>query len=85
MVKMKIFNVYIDDGQNVFKIRVPAFDEKQAIDYCNGNGGVVAVREEIEFPYVYCNWLAEQLQKTDMTADEQLLITSIVENCGLGY
>ena len=85
MVKMKIFNVYLDDGRNVFKVRVPAFDEKQAIDYCDGDGEVIAVAEETEFPYVLCSWLAEQLTKTDMNADEQLLITRIVENCGLGY
>ena len=85
MVKMKIFNVYLDDGRNVFKVRVPAFDEKQAIDYCDEGGEVIAVSEETEFPYVLCSWLAEQLKKTDMNADEQLLITRIVENCGLGY
>ena len=85
MVKMKIFKVYLDDGHDVFKVRVPAFDEKQAIDYCDGNGEIIAVKEETEFPYVLCSWLAEQLKKTDMNADEQLLITRIVENCGLGY
>lgn len=85
MVKMKIFKVYLDDGRNVFKVRVPAFDEKQAIDYCEGNGEIVAVKEETEFPGVSCDWLVSQLKKTDMTADEQLLISRMIENCGLGY
>lgn len=85
MVKMKIFNVYLDNGRDVFKVRVPAFDEKQAIDYCDEGGEVIAVREETEIPYVCCHWLAEELRKTDMTAERQLLIARIVENCGLGY
>lgn len=83
MEKMKIFKVYIDDGQAVFKTRIPAFNENQAVDYCIGNGEVVSVKEETDFPGISDVWLAEQLAKTDMTLEERLLIERIVANCGL--
>lgn len=84
MVKMKIFKVYLDDGRDVFKIRIPAFDEKQAIAYCEGNGEIVAIKEEIEFPGVSNEWLQDKLSQTDMTPEEQCLIDRIIRNCGLG-
>ena len=84
MVKMKIFKVYLDDGRNVFKVRVPAFDEEQATNYCRGNGEIVAVKEETEFPGILSEWLQDKLKQTDMTSEEQCLIERIINNCGLG-
>lgn len=85
MEKMKIFKVYVDDGRNVFRVRIPAFDEKQAVDYFDGNGKIIAVREETEYLGICSDWLEEQLRKTDMNASERILISRIVKNCGLGY
>lgn len=85
MEKMKIFKVYLDDGRNFFRVRIPAFDEKQAVDFFDGNGKIIAVREETEYLGICSDWLEEQLRKTDMNVDERILISRIVKNCGLGY
>jgi hypothetical protein len=39
--KMRIFVVYLDDGENVYKIHVPAYTKKEAELYCQGNGEIV--------------------------------------------
>ena len=85
MKKMKIFKVYVDDGQSVFIVRVPAFEEKQVIGHCNGCGEVVAIKEEVDFPGISHDWLINKLEQTDMTVEERLLIARIVINSGLGF
>ena len=42
--KMRRFMVYIDDGESVMKIAVPAYDEEDAREYVQGNGEVIAVK-----------------------------------------
>ncbi len=43
--------VYMDDGHDVFKLAIPAEDENRALEYANGNGNVIAVRDVTEdFP-----------------------------------
>ena len=42
---MKRFMVYLDDGDNVYKLAIPAKDEKAAREYVQGNGEVIAVKE----------------------------------------
>ena len=37
--------VYIDDGENVFRIAVAAVCEEAAMGFCEGNGEIVAVRD----------------------------------------
>lgn len=38
MKKFTVYNVYLDDGDNVYKIVVPAENEEEAAKYCEGNG-----------------------------------------------
>ncbi len=38
------FIVYIDDGENVYKIAVAAVSEDAAKAFCAGNGEIIAVR-----------------------------------------
>ena len=42
---MKKYMVYLDDGHNCFKQAVSAKNEKDAIEYCAGNGDIVAVKD----------------------------------------
>ena len=42
---MKKFMVYLDDGKDVYKLAIPAKDEKTAREYVQGNGEVIAVKE----------------------------------------
>lgn len=37
--------VYLDDGKDVYKLAIPAKDEKTAREYVQGNGEVIAVKE----------------------------------------
>lgn len=38
---MKIFDVYLDDSKNVYKITVPAKDKKQSEQYVQGNEEII--------------------------------------------
>ena len=40
--------VYIDDGDEVYKIAIAAANEDIARDFCTGNGEIVAVRDVTE-------------------------------------
>ena len=41
MKKMNIYAVYIDDGENCYKIHVPATNKAEAEKYCEGNGNII--------------------------------------------
>ena len=43
MKKLTVYNVYLDDGKSVFRVTVPAASKKEAADYVQGNGDVVAI------------------------------------------
>jgi len=42
---MRKYYVYLDDGNDVYKIAVPAENEDKAKEFVNGNGEVIAVKE----------------------------------------
>lgn len=44
MKKLNKYIAYIDDGEEVFKVAIPAKNEKEAIEYCKGNGEVISIR-----------------------------------------
>lgn len=47
----KKFMVYLDDGDLVYKVAIPAKSEKDARSYAEGNGEIIAVKEVTEdFP-----------------------------------
>ena len=43
MKKLTVYNVYLDDGKSAFRVTVPAASKKEAADYVQGNGDVVAI------------------------------------------
>lgn len=45
MTRLNTYSVYIDDGENVYKIATPGESEEQAAQYWKGNGEVIAVKE----------------------------------------
>lgn len=45
---IKRYVAYLDDGETVFKVRVPAKNEKEVMEYCAGKGEVVAIKEIVE-------------------------------------
>jgi hypothetical protein len=42
---MRKYFVYLDDGKSVFRVAVPAKNEKDARRYVDGNGEVVAIND----------------------------------------
>lgn len=72
---MKKYMVYIDDSKDVFKCAIPAFDEKEAIEYVNGNGEVIAIKD-ITNDYTISNEkVGEALKKYGFGDIETDLIT----------
>lgn len=50
MKKMEIYQVYMEGGNDCYKITVPAESKAAAIKYVEGNGEVVAVKKETGRP-----------------------------------
>lgn len=42
---MRKYMVYMDDGRDCFKVAIPAANEKEAINYVEGNGEVIAIKD----------------------------------------
>lgn len=50
-LRLKKYNVYLDDGTSCYREAIPARDEQGAKDYVKGNGEIIAVKEITEdFP-----------------------------------
>lgn len=45
MKKMRIYRVYLDDGENCYKVHIPAYSKKEAELYCQGNGEIVNISD----------------------------------------
>lgn len=45
---MKKYMIYMDDGEDCFKVPVPAENEDLALRYVRGNGEVIAIRDATE-------------------------------------
>lgn len=45
---MRKFFVYMDDERNVFKLAIPAKNEKAAKDYVAGNGEIIKIKDVTE-------------------------------------
>lgn len=45
MKTLRKYIVYVDDGEDCFKIAVPAESKLKAEEYCKGNGDVIAVKD----------------------------------------
>lgn len=41
MKKMRIYRIYLDDGENCYKLHIPAYSKKEAELYCQGNGEII--------------------------------------------
>ena len=75
--QLKIYNVYMEDGENVFKVVVPAANEKEALDYVQGNGDVIAFKENLELSINIEN-LTSDLKATGWRQDALDLITRTI-------
>lgn len=49
---MKKYMVYMESGNDLYKVAVPADSEKKAREYVNGNGDVLLVKDVTEEYYI---------------------------------
>lgn len=76
---MKKFMLYMDDGENCFKVAVPAKNAKAAREYVNGNGDVIAVKDVTdEFP-ISAEKVASALKSAHFGETEIALITRCLQ------
>ena len=80
---MKRFMVYLDDGDNVYKLAIPAKDEKTACEYVQGNGEVIAVKEVEAKDLVSAERVAQALKNADFGKYEIDFITRALQEINI--
>lgn len=83
MKKFKVYDVYMDDGRDVFKVVIPAESKQAATKAVAGNGEVVKIRENTLVPNIDCNALANTLRKNAWGDAEIQVITRTLAAVGL--
>lgn len=73
----------MDDGHDCFKVTVPAQTKQGAIDYVNGNGEIIAIRESENLRDIDVDCLAETLRLNSWGQMEIDVITRLITICGL--
>lgn len=82
MRRMNVYDLYMDDGHSTFKVTVPAFSKKDAKEYVQGNGDVVAVKPS-ELQDIDLNCLADTLERSGWGQQEVDVITRALAQIGL--
>ena len=82
MKKMSVFDLYMDDGEATYKVTVPAFSKKDAKEYVEGNGKVVAIKPS-ELQDIDLNCLADTLKRSGWGQKEVDIITRALAQIGL--
>lgn len=78
---MRKYAVYIDDTHNCYKVFIPADNEKKAMEYCDGNGDIIAVRDVTDDYPINIDKVALALKKADFGQIEIDLITRCLQQC----
>lgn len=82
MKKFNVYNVYLDDGQDCYKVTVPAESRRDAEHYCEGNGEIIAVKDS-ELQDICVEALADTLRNSGWGKTEIDIITRTLIQCGL--
>ena len=80
---MKRFMVYLDDGDNVYKLAIPAKDEKAAREYVQGNGEVIAVKEVEAKDLISAERVAQALENANFGKYEIDFITRALQEINI--
>lgn len=83
MKRFKVYDVYMDDGRDVFKVVIPAESKQAATKAVAGNGEVVKIRENTLVPNIDCNALADTLRENAWGGAEIQIITRTLAAVGL--
>lgn len=82
-MRFKVYNVYLEDKDNVFKVTVPAENEKKAIEYVKGNGEVIKVKLNPDLQNIHLETLANTLLRNGWGQLEVDVITRALAQVGL--
>ena len=82
MKKLTVYNVYLDDGKSAFRVTVPAASKKEAADYVQGNGDVVAINPA-PVQGIDLHRLAYDLKSCQWSQTDIDIITRTLATCGL--
>lgn len=83
MKKMTVYDVYLDDGHNALKVTVPAESKSAAEKYVEGNGEVIAIRENPDIQDIHLGCLADTLLQHGWGRLEVDIITRALAQVGL--
>lgn len=82
-MKMKKYMVYLDDGKDVYKVAIPAKDEKAAREYAQGNGEVIAVKDVTDSYPISAERVAQTLKDACCGRYETDFITRALQEIGI--
>lgn len=72
--------VYVDDGENVFKVAVAAVSEEAAKAWCSGNGEVIAVRDVTEDYPISADKVRDALNRAGFgKAEQDFIVRALTE------
>ena len=80
---MRIFTVYLEAGDNLFKVLIPAECEEEAMEQCIGNGEVIAVKDVTSNHRFDTVELWKTLEQAGYDKEKIQLLDRLLENLGL--
>lgn len=84
MQQLRKYLVYLDDGDYIYKVAVPATSEEFARDFCNGNGEVIAVKDVTEECLIDNDKVREVLTKSHKFDENRVdYICRTLRECGI--
>ena len=82
MKKFNVYDVYMDDGVNAFRVTVPAPNKAEAKKFVEGNGEVVAIKD-CDLQDIHIPTLTNTLNNAQWGQKEIDVITRCLMMCGL--
>ena len=83
MKPLRKYVVYLDDGEFIYKLYVPAINEEAAKTYCEGNGDIVAVKDVTEEFPILADCVAAALKNYGFGETEMDLILRTLQSVGM--
>ncbi len=80
---MKKYMIYLDDGKDVYKLAIPATNEKKAREYVRGNGEVIAIKDITSDCPISVDKVTQALLKSNFGQIEIDLITRALQEINI--
>jgi hypothetical protein len=80
-MKLKVYKLWLDDGEQGIRVIVPARNKKEAEKYVFGNGRIVAI-EESELQSICLDSLSKTLKEAGWGSQEIDIITRTLDLVG---